>query len=97
MQASLELAVVGNCSWGGLIDGRERLVWACLPRFDSDPVFPSLLDAAPDHDGTFSIERIDFDSSEQRYDGRELAASADGNLAATSCGGTSRRPTRCSG
>ena len=69
MQANLELAVVGNCSWGGLIDRRARLVWACLPRFDSDPVFPALLDAAPDHDGTFSIELEGFESSEQRYDG----------------------------
>jgi GH15 family glucan-1,4-alpha-glucosidase len=69
MQASLELAVVGNCSWGGLIDRRGRLVWACLPRFDSDPVFPALLDPAPDHEGTFSIELVDFDSSEQHYDG----------------------------
>jgi GH15 family glucan-1,4-alpha-glucosidase len=69
MQANLELAVVGNCSWGGLIDRRARLVWACLPRFDSDPLFPALVDAAPDHEGTFTIELLGFDSSEQRYDG----------------------------
>ena len=35
---SLDLAVVGNCTWGGLIDRRARLVWACMPRFDSDPL-----------------------------------------------------------
>jgi GH15 family glucan-1,4-alpha-glucosidase len=66
--ASLDLAVVGNCAWAGLIDRSARLVWACLPRFDSDPVFPALLDERPDHDGTFTVELVDFDSSEQHYD-----------------------------
>lgn len=36
MQANLELAVVGNCGWGGWIGRCGRLVWASLPRFDSD-------------------------------------------------------------
>jgi GH15 family glucan-1,4-alpha-glucosidase len=66
---SLDLAVIGNCTWGGLLDGRGRLVWACLPRFDSDPMFPALLDAASDHDGSFTIELMGLASSEQRYDG----------------------------
>jgi GH15 family glucan-1,4-alpha-glucosidase len=66
---NLELALIGNCSWGGLIDPRGRLVWACLPRFDSDPLFPALLDDAPDHEGTFTVELLDCVESEQRYDG----------------------------
>ena len=41
---TLDLAVIGNCSWAGLIDAEARLVWACLPRFDADPVFCALLD-----------------------------------------------------
>jgi GH15 family glucan-1,4-alpha-glucosidase len=69
MEANLDLAVIGNCTWGGLIDRRARLVWACMPRFDSDPIFPALLDEAPDHDGTFSIDLIDFADCEQHYDG----------------------------
>src|SRR5262245_5476766 len=69
MHPSLELAVVGNCSWGGLIDAQGRLVWACLPRFDSDPLFPALLDDAPDHDGTFTIELANLAHCEQHYDG----------------------------
>jgi GH15 family glucan-1,4-alpha-glucosidase len=69
MSQNLELAVIGNCTWGALIDSRARLVWACLPRFDSDPLFPALLDAAPEHDGTFTIDLLDFESSEQSYDG----------------------------
>lgn len=69
MTRTLDLAMVGNCSWGGLIDREGRLVWACLPRFDSDPVFPALLDDAPDHEGTFTIELLDLAVCEQRYDG----------------------------
>jgi GH15 family glucan-1,4-alpha-glucosidase len=68
LRSSLDLAVVGNCAWAGLIDRNARLVWACLPRFDSDPVFPALLDERPEHDGTFTIDLVDFDSSEQHYD-----------------------------
>jgi GH15 family glucan-1,4-alpha-glucosidase len=66
---SLDLAVVGNCAWAGLVDRKARLVWACLPRFDSDPVFPGLLDDRPGHDGTFTIELLDLDGVEQHYDG----------------------------
>jgi GH15 family glucan-1,4-alpha-glucosidase len=69
MQSSLDLAVIGNCTWGGLIDCRARLVWACLPRFDSDPLFPALLDDAPEHDGSFTIDLADFARCEQRYEG----------------------------
>jgi len=69
MTSSLDLAMIGNCGWGGLVDRQGRLVWACLPRFDSDPIFPALLDDAPDHDGTFTIELVDCVASEQRHDG----------------------------
>lgn len=68
-QLNLDLAVVGNCSWAGLIDERARLVWACLPRFDSDPVFSALLSEGTGDDGTFAIDLIDFESSERSYDG----------------------------
>ena len=66
--AHLDLAVIGNCTWAGLIDDRARLVWACLPRFDSDPVFPALLNGDIDEDGTFAIDLLDFAESERHYD-----------------------------
>jgi GH15 family glucan-1,4-alpha-glucosidase len=65
----LDLAVVGNCTWGGLIDERARLVWACLPRFDSDPLFPALVDPREDGEGSFAIEVAELVSSEQHYEG----------------------------
>lgn len=65
---NLELGLIGNCSFGALIDRFGRYVWCCLPRFDSPPVFHSLLsdDQAPRH-GTFAIEIDDFSHSEQEY------------------------------
>ncbi len=68
-QTSLDLAVIGNCTWAGLIDDRARLVWGCLPRFDSDPVFPALLDGERSEEGTFAIDLEDFVASERAYDG----------------------------
>ena len=43
--ASLDLALIGNCAISALVDNRASLVWACLPRFDSPPVFDALLTA----------------------------------------------------
>jgi hypothetical protein len=37
--SSLDLALIGNCSYGALINAMGEVVWACMPRFDSDPVF----------------------------------------------------------
>ena len=41
--ADLDLAPIGNSSVSALIDRSGRFVWACAPRFDSDPLFSSLL------------------------------------------------------
>ena len=41
--SSLDLGVIGNGSFGALIDEEGRIVWCCLPRFDGDPVFYDLL------------------------------------------------------
>ncbi len=67
--SNLDLAVIGNCSFSALIDQRGRIVWSCLPRFDGDPVFCSLLNGGPENDGTgyFEIELEDYSHSEQRY------------------------------
>jgi pentatricopeptide repeat protein len=67
----LDLGVIGNCAVGALVDRMARVVWWCLPRFDGEPVFHSLIgrpaDAHPD-DGAFSVELEDFSHSEQSYD-----------------------------
>ncbi|MFQ5775237.1 MAG: glycoside hydrolase family 15 protein [Kiloniellaceae bacterium] len=66
--SSLDLAVIGNCSVGALLDSRARIVWTCVPRFDGDPVFCSLLnDRGGEHKGFFDVELLDFAWSDQSY------------------------------
>lgn len=65
---SLDLAMIGNCSFAGLINKMGTVVWCCLPRFDGDPVFHSLLGTrGEDGDGSFSIELNGAIRSEQEY------------------------------
>src|SRR3546814_18207923 len=66
--SSLDLAIVGNCTFGALIDAKASIVWCCLPRFDSDPVFCCLLDGDQNAQrGLYDIELQDFQRSEQSY------------------------------
>jgi GH15 family glucan-1,4-alpha-glucosidase len=66
---SLDLALIGNGAIGALIDADARVVWCCLPRFDGDPVFCSLLDGEPrpNQAGTFAIELVGETRTEQHY------------------------------
>ncbi len=63
---TLDLALIGNCTVGALVDGRGRIVWGCFPRFDGDPVFCSLLKESEDS-GFFVIELVDCERVEQHY------------------------------
>lgn len=65
--SSLDLALVGNCSYGALVDRRAEVVWACMPRFDSDPVFACLLDDGNPNAGSFGVDLEGYARSEQSY------------------------------
>lgn len=71
--SSLDLGVVGNGTYGALIDKWARVVWCCLPRLDGDPVFYDLLNGGePKGDGGqergfWSIEIENASSSRQYY------------------------------
>lgn len=68
LEPSLDLAMIGNCSFAGLINKMGGLIWCCLPRFDGDPVFHSLLGTRGEEgDGQFSIELDGAVRSEQDY------------------------------
>ncbi|MEP0236081.1 glycoside hydrolase family 15 protein [Roseibium sp.] len=68
LSPSLDLAMIGNCSYAGLIDKMGSLVWCCLPRFDGDPVFHSLLGTRGNEgDGAFNIDLNGAVRSEQEY------------------------------
>ena len=67
--SDLNLALIGNCSYAALIDQQARVVWACLPRFDADPVFSALLngDITEDARGLYEVELKNFSHSSQEY------------------------------
>ncbi|MBN2438977.1 MAG: glycoside hydrolase family 15 protein [Deltaproteobacteria bacterium] len=69
MISSLDLGLVGNGRIGALIDDNAEIVWSCLPRFDGDPVFCSLLKEHHPGEGFgyCTVELIDRIASEQSY------------------------------
>ncbi|MPT03805.1 MAG: glycoside hydrolase family 15 protein [Delftia sp.] len=67
LQANLEMGVIGNGSFGALIDRHARVVWSCLPAFDGDPAFCALLSPREHDGGDFAIELEDYAGSEQHY------------------------------
>ncbi|MFB9133473.1 glycoside hydrolase family 15 protein [Vibrio olivae] len=66
---NLELALIGNCRISALVNKMGEIVWCCMPRFDSDPVFASLLKSGNKEDlnGTYGIDVDGFSHSEQQY------------------------------
>jgi GH15 family glucan-1,4-alpha-glucosidase len=59
------LGLVGNCQISALVESTGSIVWCCLPRFDSEPAFSTLLD----HElgGAFLIGPADASRGSQRY------------------------------
>ncbi|EQD52876.1 glycoside hydrolase family 15 domain protein [mine drainage metagenome] len=69
MTRNLELGLIGNCSTCALIDEQAEFVWTCLPRFDGDPVFCSLLqpDASVDR-GFMNVTVAGLRATTQHYE-----------------------------
>lgn len=65
--STLNLGLIGNSSVSALVDEKGAMVWACLPRFDGDPVFCALARGENDTRGSFAIELQNFAHGEQRY------------------------------
>jgi GH15 family glucan-1,4-alpha-glucosidase len=59
-----DLGLIGNCQLSALVNCHGSIVWSCMPRFDSPPVFGALLDPAG---GQFSIAPVDGRRGLQRY------------------------------
>lgn len=59
------LGLVGNCQFSALVHNCGEIAWCCLPRFDSEPVFSTLLDAADG--GRFRISPANGETGVQRY------------------------------
>ncbi|MBK6847206.1 MAG: glycoside hydrolase family 15 protein [Proteobacteria bacterium] len=60
-----DLGIIGNCQFSALVENTGSIVWCCLPRFDSEPVFATLLDAGDG--GQFQIGPVDHAPGSQRY------------------------------
>ncbi|MHB1216884.1 MAG: glycoside hydrolase family 15 protein [Alphaproteobacteria bacterium] len=65
--ATLDLAAIGNSTIAALIDRHARVVWACFPRLDGDPLFASLLDTGGKAGGFFDIVLDGDISATQAY------------------------------
>ena len=67
--ASLDLALIGNCSIGALVDRGGSIVWCCMPRFDSPPVFDALLQSANGlpREGAMTVDLEGLVRTEQHY------------------------------
>ncbi len=65
--ATLDLGIIGNGSIAALIDAQARIVWGCVPAFDGDPTFCSLLSPVGNDGGDYAIELQDCVASEQHY------------------------------
>jgi GH15 family glucan-1,4-alpha-glucosidase len=60
-----DLGVIGNCQFAALVHRNGSIPFACLPRFDSEPVFGSLLDEG--EGGSFAIEPAEPSLGALRY------------------------------
>jgi GH15 family glucan-1,4-alpha-glucosidase len=63
------LGLIGNGRIGALINDSAEIVWSCLPRFDGDPFFCSLLKEHDDGEGFgyCTVELVDQVQSSQAY------------------------------
>ena len=59
------LGLIGNCQFAALVSRAGEVVWCCLPRFDSEPVFSTLLDER--NGGRFTVGAPDGAEGTQRY------------------------------
>ena len=64
---SLDLGIIGNGTINALVDARGRIVWHCVPAFDGDPVFCSLLSPKLGDTGFFDIALENEVERQQHY------------------------------
>ncbi len=60
---NLNLGIIGNGTIAALIDSDASVVWMCLPRFDGEPVFNTLVGGG----GAFEVKLADQSKTRQRY------------------------------
>jgi GH15 family glucan-1,4-alpha-glucosidase len=65
----LNLALIGNCNIGALVNAGGEIVWGCFPRFDGDALFCALLqgERGPADAGIWGIDVLEHVRAEQGY------------------------------
>jgi GH15 family glucan-1,4-alpha-glucosidase len=93
-----EMGLVGNCAFLAHVDAHARVVWSCMPRFDSSFVFGELVDR--DRGGVLAVESTSAPkatSQEYVWNTNVLETSAelpDGAFRVTDCAPRFRREGR---
>ncbi len=59
-----DLGVIGNCQYSAHVSAHGEIVWCCMPRFDSEPIFGSLLDP---QGGGFRVAPVNESKGTLRY------------------------------
>lgn len=59
--------IIGDCSTAALVGRDGTISWLCAPRFDSDPIFSSILDR--ERGGAFTIDGGEIIGARHRYVG----------------------------
>lgn len=69
MATTLNLGLIGNGQVGALIDDSSEIMWWCIPRFDGDPAFCSLLQpkGSLSESGYCKVELLEQVSTKQQY------------------------------
>ena len=60
-----DMGLIGNCQCSALVERSGGVVWCCLPRYDSEPIFSTLLDEA--EGGRFVVEPPGAEAGRQSY------------------------------
>jgi len=60
-----DYALIGDTRTGALCSSAGSIDWMCVPYFDSEPIFGTLIDAA--HGGRFTVTPVDVRESSRRY------------------------------
>src|SRR3954465_9616670 len=66
-ESTLDLGIIGNGSVSALIDANARIVWCCLPSFNGDPTFCSLLSPKRTDTGFFDVALDGVVASSRHY------------------------------
>jgi GH15 family glucan-1,4-alpha-glucosidase len=67
--SQLDYGLIGNCQISALVDKAGKVVWCCMPRFDSSSVFTSLL--GNESAGFWSVEPANPVGNTQKWETRQ--------------------------